>query len=425
MRKQRRSSARRNAARTLIACLLLTAVAAGPPGWARTSGPRPPSAGAVSAAARQVTKRQAAVNAARVQLAQANTRLVSLRVKAEIVIERYDKTMVAMHQAAVAYQAAEARLRRAAAAEQQSRRQVAALAAQDYEAGPGFGSMAAMLGNSGGPQAFLNGVDAEQQLAQQGTDVLSQNRASKIVAGVFRAQARQALETEQAAARRARALKIAIQAAVARQLAAVQASQASTRRLEKELGAARAREFELQQARQRALAAEAARQRALQAQQAAAAASAGSGYTPSLPADGSSTWASSYSLSQGASVAQGNEAANWALTQLGKPYQWGGAGPYSYDCSGLTMMAWAHAGVHLLHWTGYQWPSGPHIPLDQLRRGDLVFYATDNADPATIHHVGIYIGDGEMVDAPYTGVDVRIDSIYAPGVPIGATRPAG
>jgi cell wall-associated NlpC family hydrolase len=64
-----------------------------------------------------------------------------------------------------------------------------------------------------------------------------------------------------------------------------------------------------------------------------------------------------------------------------------------------------------------------HVSLGALQRGDLLFYATDNTDPGTIHHVGIYIGGGNMVDAPYTGVDVRIDSIYAPGQPIGAVRP--
>jgi cell wall-associated NlpC family hydrolase len=89
------------------------------------------------------------------------------------------------------------------------------------------------------------------------------------------------------------------------------------------------------------------------------------------------------------------------------------------------MEAWAAAGVPLLHYTGYQWVEGPHVPLAALQRGDLLFYATNNADPATIHHVGIYIGNGMMVDAPYTGVDVRIDSMYAPGTPIGAVRPAG
>jgi cell wall-associated NlpC family hydrolase len=89
------------------------------------------------------------------------------------------------------------------------------------------------------------------------------------------------------------------------------------------------------------------------------------------------------------------------------------------------MDAWAQAGVELLHYTGYQWEEGPHVPLNQLQRGDLLFYATNTADPSTIHHVGIYIGDGMMVDAPYTGAFVRIDSIYQPGGLIGAVRPAG
>jgi len=126
-----------------------------------------------------------------------------------------------------------------------------------------------------------------------------------------------------------------------------------------------------------------------------------------------------------ASASQGDIAANWALTQLGKPYQWGAAGPATYDCSGLTMVAWAHAGVQLLHYTGYQWQEGPHVPLNQLRRGDLLFFATNTADPSTIHHVGIYIGSGMMVDAPFTGAFVRIDSMYQPGGLIGAVRPAG
>ena len=95
------------------------------------------------------------------------------------------------------------------------------------------------------------------------------------------------------------------------------------------------------------------------------------------------------------------------------------------DCSGLTMQAWAQAGVQLLHYTGYQWEEGPHVPLDQLQRGDLLFFATNTADPSTIHHVGIYIGNGMMVDAPYTGAFVRIDGMYSPGGLIGAVRPAG
>jgi cell wall-associated NlpC family hydrolase len=394
-------------ARTLLAVTLVAGGTAGGSSAAAAfpSDPRgAPGPGAVSAAAGQVNRSEAALNSVRLQLARASSRLAGLRVQAEVVIERYDKTMVNLQQAQAAYRGAQARLGRAMDAQRASRLQVARMAAQDYEAAGGAGSMATMLGNSGGPQAFMQGAADEQQLAQQDTDVLAQSRAATIVTGVFRAQSRRALDEGQAAARRATALKAAIQAAIARQQAAVTAMQASTAALEAQLSAAQARAFRLRQRQQ--------------AQPAPAA-------VPPLATGGSSSWTSSYSLAQGASAAQGNIAANWALTQLGKPYQWGGAGPDTYDCSGLTMDAWAHAGVTLLHWTGYQWPSGPHIPIDQLRRGDLLFFATNTSDPATIHHVGIYIGNGLMVDAPYTGVDVRIDSIYQPGGLIGATRPAG
>jgi cell wall-associated NlpC family hydrolase len=370
----------------------------------------------VPAATGQVASTSAELNAVRVQLAAADARLAGLRDQAEVIIERYDKTMVNLHQAAVAYQAAQQRLARASQAESASSRQVGAMAAQDYEAGGGAGGVVAMLGNPGGPQAFMTGTADEQQLAQQREDVLSQSQAATVVANVFRGQADRALTDERAAARRAARLKTAIQAAIRRQQAETEGIQASASRLAAELSAAQAHARALQQASGHE---PGSRQRAAGGQQTRASA-------PVPPAGGGGgSWASSYSLSQGASAEQGNIAANWAISQIGKPYQWGGAGPGSYDCSGLTMDAWAQAGVTLLHWTGYQWPSGPHIPIGQLRRGDLLFYATDTADPATIHHVGIYIGNGEMVDAPYTGADVRIDSIYQPGGLIGATRPAG
>jgi cell wall-associated NlpC family hydrolase len=127
-------------------------------------------------------------------------------------------------------------------------------------------------------------------------------------------------------------------------------------------------------------------------------------------------------VSGGAPGVRGNIAADWALRQLGKPYEWAAAGPDAFDCSGLVMRAWEQAGVGLGHWTGSQWTSGPHVPLDQLRRGDLVFFAYNTGEPATIHHVGIYIGGGMMVDAPTQGEDVRIEPIHESGL-IGATRP--
>ena len=105
-----------------------------------------------------------------------------------------------------------------------------------------------------------------------------------------------------------------------------------------------------------------------------------------------------------------------ALAQRGKPYVFATAGPDTFDCSGLTSYAWGAAGVSMDHWTVAQWRQFPHVPLDALQPGDLVFFGSD------IHHVGLYIGGGQMVDAPYTGTVVRVESMYTHGL-MGAVRP--
>lgn len=101
----------------------------------------------------------------------------------------------------------------------------------------------------------------------------------------------------------------------------------------------------------------------------------------------------------------GVQALKWALSQRGKPYVWGAAGPNSYDCSGLVMWAYAHVGISLDHFTGDQWNEGEHIPRSELEPGDLVFFFP------TISHVGMYIGDGLMVDAPTQGQDVQVQPV--------------
>ena len=103
-----------------------------------------------------------------------------------------------------------------------------------------------------------------------------------------------------------------------------------------------------------------------------------------------------------------SQALAYARAQLGKPYQWGGAGPDSFDCSGLVMMAWAQGGVSFPHLAQDQYDMTARIPLSQLLPGDLVFFGT----PSDVYHVGIYIGNGQMIDAPETGQDVSVQSIY-------------
>lgn len=113
-----------------------------------------------------------------------------------------------------------------------------------------------------------------------------------------------------------------------------------------------------------------------------------------------------------------------AQAELGKPYQYAGNGPATFDCSGLTRWAYAAAGISLPRTSRQQWNVGPHPELKDLKPGDLLFWATDTNNPATIHHVALYVGDGWMIQAPHTGALVEISRVYLDGY-IGATRPPG
>jgi len=94
-----------------------------------------------------------------------------------------------------------------------------------------------------------------------------------------------------------------------------------------------------------------------------------------------------------------------AVAQLGKPYRWGAAGPDDFDCSGLTMYAWEKAGVELPHSSRSQFAAVKKVSRDQIKPGDLLFYGSP------IHHVGIYEGNGIMINAPQTGDAVKRSSI--------------
>ncbi|MGW2045583.1 NlpC/P60 family protein [Streptomyces sp. NPDC001858] len=115
---------------------------------------------------------------------------------------------------------------------------------------------------------------------------------------------------------------------------------------------------------------------------------------------------------------EGGRAVRYALRQLGKPYEWGAEGPRTYDCSGLTSEAWGHAGTPIPRTSEEQWARLPRVPLDQLRPGDLVVYFPE----AT--HVAMYLGRGEVVQAPRTGEKVKVSPIASFPV-LGAVRPDG
>jgi len=102
----------------------------------------------------------------------------------------------------------------------------------------------------------------------------------------------------------------------------------------------------------------------------------------------------------------GAQALQAAISKLGDPYVWGAAGPSEFDCSGLVMWAYQQVGISLPHFTVSQYNSGVHVSRSDLEPGDLVFFFPN------ISHVGMYIGNGMMIDAPNSGEDVKVQPIY-------------
>ena len=110
----------------------------------------------------------------------------------------------------------------------------------------------------------------------------------------------------------------------------------------------------------------------------------------------------------------------FAAQQLGTPYLWGGTGPGGFDCSGLVQAAYRSAGIALPRVAQAQFDAGPPVPADStVLPGDLLFYGSG---PSGVDHVGLYVGDGEMIDAPHTGALVRFEDAHWTDL-VGATRP--
>ena len=149
-----------------------------------------------------------------------------------------------------------------------------------------------------------------------------------------------------------------------------------------------------------AAAAKAAAERAAAAAKAAAASQA----APQVQSGGGGGGGSTSSAGAHGSVVA------YAQQELGVPYVWGGASPGGFDCSGLAMWCYAQVGISLPHNAAMQYASITHIAHGSEQPGDLVFFGYSASG---IHHVGIYVGGGSMIDAPYTGVDVRYDSAFS------------
>ncbi|MDA8047698.1 MAG: NlpC/P60 family protein [Actinomycetota bacterium] len=191
----------------------------------------------------------------------------------------------------------------------------------------------------------------------------------------------------------------ATQGQISQEIAQLQAEEAAARQAAAQAAAARqAAAQAAAEAQARALAAEAAQ---LQAADPAAGSQGGGG---SQPANTVSTVINNPPPPAGSGEAGALAAAE---TRIGDWYQWGASGPSTFDCSGLVMWAYAQVGISLPHYSGAQYADTTHIPMSDLQPGDLVFFS----DPG--EHVAIYVGNGEIIEAPHTGAQVHIVAMYS------------
>ncbi|MEO5876453.1 MAG: NlpC/P60 family protein [Streptosporangiaceae bacterium] len=412
--------------RTLAALSVGTLVALGAPAFAAVPGKPPtPSAWDVARSKQTVQNKAKQVGQIKALLAQAGGELERLGNDAELAMERYNGEMVMLVSARTGYETAQKRLADAQASYETTRQELAGYASQAYRAQTGMTGMGAVFAGGGGPQGFLDRAGLMQMATDSHAALFNRIKAAKTVSRIFRGQAESAFNLQKSVAASSSAAKLEAMNAVAAQRDAVSRISARQRQLTLELGQAESRVTLLQRRREGSL--------RLQRQARAAALATKSSFRSGSSSRGRSTGRAIRRYSRGAG--RGSLVVRSALKWLGTPYSWGGgtrggpsfgiahgAGTRGFDCSGLALYAWSRAGIRLDHWTGTQWTAGPHVPTSMLRPGDLVFFATNPQNPDTIHHVGIFIGNGQMIEAPNTGARVRISSIWRNGL-IGATRP--
>jgi cell wall-associated NlpC family hydrolase len=386
------------------------------------------------------------ISAARAQLASLDNSL-------DIADENYRDAQIALSQAKISQAAADRTLAAGKARRAALQNQVDQIAVLAYQTG---GSPDVLLATPDGAASLAESTAVLSELAADQDSTLSaaseaqyeltvaQTAAAQTAAATTRSAAQLAVvkaailaqvaahktlvdslvarqqTLEAIAAEKARLAVIAeAKAAAEHQAAAKKAAEAAAATAE-----AAAKEAAQQAAAAKALADQEAAQRAVdrrrQAVQAAARAqqsqegpSTGSGGS-SAPANGQAPPAST----AGPPSSRAAVAVAAAYKQLGAPYDWAADGPQAFDCSGLTAYVWAAAGVTLPHSSQAQYAVGSHVSRSQLAPGDLVFFG----DP--IHHVGIYVGNGDMIDAPQTGDVVRVQSIDRPDY-TGAVRVTG
>ena len=392
----------------------------------------------------EIAAAQAAEEAAKMSVAQIEVKLAEVNASAatamqnaQIAGEDLNEASIALNEATATANQASADADAAEAAFQEGKQQIASVAQAAYRNGGGtLDALAPYLDSDGlrsveTKQAGISSFSSSAEAKMQDVAALEQ------VAKVTRDAANTALANQKAATdevqKRTDAANQAATAAqneaarVAAQRGAYVQELATKQNTTVELINEReaALEAERQEAariaaEQAAAAAEAQRQAdAAAAAERAAAANASSSYDDDGDDDYSYS-APSYSYEEPSYSAPSysgggaDTAIATAKSYLGVPYVWGGESYGGVDCSGLTMLAWESVGVDLPHLSRAQYSYGTHVPIGSMEAGDLIFWSS-NGTQSGIYHVAIYLGGGQMIEAPTFGVPVRITGVYSWG----------
>ena len=327
--------------------------------------------GVAHAAPANITKAQAEANALQAQLQK-------LGGQVEAAVEDYDYAKAQLQKTNTAAKKTQAKLDKAEKDLSAAQGQLTERIVQIYKDGQ-TGALDVLLGATSFSD-LVNRYEMLQRVSGQDHEIIVQVESYRTQVADQRADLAQQAKEQKTLTAQAAAAEKKVQQKQADVKTQLKGKEAQVAQLEKE--------WQAQQAALAAKAKEAARLAALKAQQHPRTV-AGPGVQVSVPAS-----------------ASGSKVIQVAVQYIGVPYIWAGASPSGFDCSGFVMYVYAKLGIDLPHSSRMMSEMGTAVSDSQLQPGDLVFYGSP------VHHVGIYVGDGKMINSPYTGASVRIEAIW-------------
>jgi peptidoglycan DL-endopeptidase CwlO len=418
----------------VVGPLSSSAVAAPAP---HPSSPAMPSQAQVDKAKKDVAAKKLSVQQIEAQLAGAQARMEAASQAAEIAFEKYNGARWELTQARQATRRAQAASAKAAYDVQAQRGGIVQLVTESYQNGTELNTATALMSDEG-PAGLMNRYGVVQSAGDSMQAAYDRFKVASAKAKTYAARAAKAEKHQQSLAVEAKQLATsagqaaaeagAVTSQIADQKQQLVQALAKAQNISVDLAAKRAKALE-KVAEQKAAEARRAKEEALQAalqkkaDEAAKQAAQAKKHQPKDTGDGAdgSDGGDSLPLVTSAPPVVADPAPNqavavqrtiaYAKAQLGRPYRWAAAGPSSFDCSGLTMQAWARGGIRLPHYSVAQFQQSTRISMLDAKAGDLLFWSS-NGSPSGIHHVALYLGGGQFIEAPHTGANVRYNSIY-------------